>query len=174
MIHHLDKMQKAGITSLKIEGRMKTEYYVANVVNAYRMALNYLKNNEEYVLPEKIRNEVYKCGHRDYSCGFYFGEPKQNLESSTPVSTYDFIAVVLEDTKDGKTKVEMRNRFTVNDTLELLSKLKNNATIKINKMENEQGEILEDCKIPKQIVYIYTDIDLKQNEILRRKKNEEF
>ena len=174
MIDYLHKMEQAGITSLKIEGRMKTEYYVANVVNAYRQALNYLKNNKEYNLPSEIRDEVFKCGHRDYSCGFYFGEPKQNLETSTPVSTYDFIAVVLEDTINGKTKIEMRNRFTVDDVLELLSKQNNNAVVKISKIEDEQGTELEVCKVPKQVVYIYTDVKLKKNEILRRKKSEEL
>ena len=174
MIDYLDKMQEAGITSLKIEGRMKTEYYVANVVNAYRQALNYLKNNKEYNLPSEIRDEVFKCGHRDYSCGFYFGEPKQNLETSTPISTYDFIAVVLEDSVNGKTKIEMRNRFSVTDTLELLSKQNNNATIVLTKIEDEEGNLLEVCKVPKQVVYIYTNTKLKKNEILRRKKSEEL
>lgn len=170
MIDHLDEMQQAGITSIKIEGRMKTEYYVANIVNAYRNALDYLANNEEYNLPEEIRNEVYKSSHRDYSCGFYYGEPKQTLDTSLPDSTYEFVAIVLEDSKNGKTKIEMRNRFQTNTNLELLSKYKNNAIININKIEDADGNVLEDCKVPKQQVYIYTDFNLKKNEILRRKK----
>ena len=68
----------------------------------------------------------------------------------------------------------MRNRFTVNDTLELLSKEKNNTIIKLSKIEDEEGNDLEVCKVPKQIVYVYTDLTLKKNEILRRKKSEEF
>lgn len=170
MIDHLDKLEKAGISSIKIEGRMKTEYYVANIINAYRKALDYLKDNPEYNLPEDIRNEVFKSSHRDYSCGFYFGEPKQTLETSLPDATYDFVAVVLEDSANGVAKVEMRNKFTKQDTLELLSKYKNNAIIHINSIKDEEGNELEECKVPKQIVYIKTDIDLKQNEIIRRKK----
>lgn len=170
MIDHLDKLQQAGIASIKIEGRMKTEYYVANVVNAYRKALDYLNSNQEYILPKEIRDEVYKSSHRDYSCGFYFGEPKQSLDTSLPLSDYDFVAVVLEDSVNGKTKVEMRNKFIVNCELELLSKFKNNAIIKVSKIEDEEGNILTECKVPKQQVYIYTDLDLKKNEILRRKK----
>ncbi len=170
MIDHLDKMRDAGISSIKIEGRMKTEYYVANVVNAYRMALDYLKNNKTYDLPESIRNEVFKSSHRDYSEGFFFGKPKESLESSLPVMTHDFIAVVLEDTNDGKTKVEMRNKFSKNDELELLSKTKNNAIINIEKIEDEEGVELEVCNVPKQVVYIQTNQPLKKLEILRRKK----
>ena len=170
MIEHLDKLKKAGISSIKIEGRMKTEYYVANVINAYRMALDYLYANKEYNLPKEIYEEVFKSSHRDYSYGFYFGNPKQNLETSLPESTYDFIAVVLEDTVDGRTKVEMRNRFDKDTELELLSKTKNNAIIKISKIEDEEGNELDVCKVPKQVVYITTNLPLQKLEILRRKK----
>ena len=170
MIDYLDKLEKAGVSSIKIEGRMKTEYYVANIVNAYRQALDYLKENPEYDLPEDIRNEVFKSSHRDYSCGFYFGEPKQTLETSLPDATYDFVALVTEDSENGVAKVEMRNKFTKQDTLELLSKYKNNAIIHIDSIKDEEGNEIEECKVPKQIVYIKTDIDLKQNEILRRKR----
>ena len=81
---------------------------------------------------------------------------------------------MLEDSENGRTKVEMRNRFTINDTLELLSKQNNNAIINLTKIEDEEGNELEVCKVPKQIVYIYTNIKLNKNEILRRKKSEEL
>ncbi len=169
MIDYLDKLRDAGVDSIKIEGRMKTEYYVANIVNAYRLALDYMENNKVYDLPSTIRNEVYKSSHRDYSTGFYFGEPKQSLDSSLPVSSYEFVAVVLEDSKDGKAKVEMRNRFKLEE-LELLSPTNNNAVVKIDKITSVDGEDLDECKIPKQQVYITTNTPLKKYEILRRKK----
>ena len=171
MIEHLDKLERAGISSIKIEGRMKTEYYVANIINAYRHALDYMKTHDEYILPDDIKNEVYKSSHRDYSHGFYFGEPKQTLETSLPISEYDFIAVVIEDSVDGVAKVEMRNRFGL-ESLELLSKIQNNAIIKIDRIVDEEGVDLDVCKVPKQQVYIHTNIPLKKNEILRRKRFE--
>ncbi len=170
MIDYLDKLRDAGVSSIKIEGRMKTEYYVANITNAYRQALNYLVTHKTYHLPEKIRGEIYKSSHRDYSCGFYFGEPKQSLDSSLPQASYDFVAIVVEDANKGRAKVEMRNRFAVNCPLELLSKTKNNAIITINKIEDLDGNELTECKIPKQQVYIYTKAPLKKYEILRRQK----
>ena len=170
MIDHLDKLRDAGISSIKIEGRMKTEYYVANIVNAYRKALDFLENNKEYNLPEEIRNEVFKSSHRDYSCGFYFGDPKENLQTSLPISTHDFVAVVLEDSKDGMAKVEMRNKFLQNEQLELLSKQKNNAIINIEKIVDMDGVELTECKVPKQVVMIKTNENLKKYEMLRRKK----
>lgn len=170
MIEHLDKLKAVGVDSVKIEGRMKTEYYVANIVNAYRTAIDYLNTHEEFNLPEEIKNEVYKSSHRDYSYGFYFGDPKQNLETSLPVSEYDFVAVVLEDSTNGWTKVEMRNRFNIDSSLELLSKTKNNVIINIEKIKDLDGCELSECKIPKQQVYIKCNQDLKKYEILRRKK----
>ncbi len=170
MIDYLDQLKDAGVDSIKIEGRMKTEYYVANVVNAYRQALDYLDNHPEYHLPRQIADEVFKSSHRDYSTGFYFGAPKENLVTSKPTSDYDFVAIVLDDSHDGRALVEMRNRFSTGEEFELLSKSKNNAIIKINKITNEAGEPLPECKIPKQKVYISTPLELKKFEILRRKK----
>ena len=170
MIEYLDKLRDVGVNSIKIEGRMKTEYYVANIVNAYRHALNYLDSHKEYNLPDEIRNEVYKSSHRDYSCGFYFGNPKETLDTSLPESEYDFVAIVLEDTENGLTKVEMRNRFSANSSLELLSKTKNNVIIKVEKIIDLEGNELSECKIPKQQVYIESNLELKKYEILRRKK----
>jgi len=170
MIEHLDKLQEAGISSIKIEGRMKTEYYVANIVNAYRMALNYLKEHKNYILPDEIKQEVYKSSHRDYSEGFYFSNPKQSLDSSLPESTHDFVAVVVESEIDGYSKIEMRNKFLLGEELELLSKTKNNAIIKLEEIINEDGEKMELCNVPKQIVKVKTNLPLEKFEILRRKK----
>ena len=170
MIDYLNELEQAGVSSIKIEGRMKTEYYVANITNAYRKALDFVKSNKNKPLPDEIRNEVYKSSHRDYSCGFYFGDPKQTLDTSLPDSTYDFVALVVEDNENGWAKVEMRNRFGVNSCLELLSKSKNNAIITISNIKDEEGNIITDVKVPKQQVYIKTDLDLKKYEILRRKK----
>ncbi len=170
MIEHLDKLRDAGIASIKVEGRMKSEYYVANIVNAYRKALDYMESHTTYDVPSEIVNEVYKSSHRTYSTGFFFGGAKQNLETSMPECDYDFIAIVLEDTKDGKALVEMRNRFSVNSSLEVLSKFENNAIIHINKIENELGEVIDDVKIVQQKVYVYTDKPLHKYDILRQKK----
>lgn len=170
MIDYLDKLKEAGVDSIKIEGRMKTGYYVANIVNAYRLALNYLNEHKTYNLPDEIRNEVYKSSHRDYSCGFYFGDPKESLDSSLPVSEYEFVAVVLENSSSGKTKVEMRNRFKKGEELQLLSTSNNNAVVNIEKIVDMDGNDLDECKIPKQEVYVYTKTPLVKYEILRRKK----
>ena len=170
MIEYLDQLRDAGISSIKVEGRMKSEYYVANIINAYRKALDYMQTHEEYNLPKEIADEVNKSSHRTYSTGFFFGGAKQNLETSMPEADYDFVAIVLDDTVDGKALVEMRNRFLVNTTLEKLSKFENNDIIHINKIEDEEGNLIEDVKVVQQKVYVYTDKPLHKYDILRRKK----
>lgn len=170
MINHLDKLREAGIASVKVEGRMKSEYYVANIINAYRQALDYLYTHETYDLPNDIANEVNKSSHRTYGTGFFFGAAKQNLDTSMPEADYDFVAIVLEDSRDGKALVEMRNRFFVNTSLEVLSKFKNNDIIHISKIEDDKGEVIEDVKVVQQKVYIYTNKPLHKYDILRRKK----
>lgn len=171
MIKYLDKIKDAGICSIKIEGRMKSEYYVANVVNAYRQALDYLKNNKSYDLPDEIYNEVFKSSHRQYGTGFYFDKAKQNLETSMPESTHDFVAICIDDDNTNKCKVEMRNRFKVGEVLEKLSKTNNNEQVTILKIEDENGAEIDDCKVVQQKVYITTNVKIKKYDILRRKKD---
>ena len=142
LIDHLDKLKEAGICSLKIEGRMKSEYYVASVVNAYRRALDGFKDKAV------LRDELEKTSHRRYTTGFYFGaKDKEYLEDSMPVQTYEFIAKVVEDWKDGMVKIEMRNRFKVGDELEVLSADENFLKkIKVEKIINSLGEEIDDAK----------------------------
>ena len=164
MIEHLKELEKAGVVSLKIEGRMKSDYYVASVVNAYRRALD--NKNEMSLLQE----ELEKTSHRRYTTGFYFGsEDKEYLEDSMPVQTAEFVAKVVEDSHNGTVKVEMRNRFKKGDVLEILSP--NDAflkKIKIEKIVDGKGNEIDDCKRVQDIVTINCPYDLKTGDILRR------
>ena len=166
LIDHLKELEEAGIASLKIEGRMKSDYYVASVVNAYRRALDGFSDYDV------LHNELEKTSHRRYTTGFYFGaEDKEYLESSMPVQTYVFIAKVVEDAKEGQVKVEMRNRFRVGDILEVLSPDGNFLkTITISKIIDSQGEEIEDAKRVQEIVTINCPYSLKAGDILRVEK----
>lgn len=163
LIDHLNELGEAGIASLKIEGRMKSDYYVASVVNAYRRALD---GFDDY---DALHAELEKTSHRRYTTGFYFGaDDKEYLEDSMPVQTYVFIAKVVEDARDGQVKVEMRNRFRVGDTLEVLSADDNFLkTIKIEKIINSKGEQIDDAKRVQEIVTINCPYPLKAGDILR-------
>ena len=164
MIKHLKELEDAGICSLKIEGRMKSDYYVASVVNAYRRALD--NKNDIQTLEE----ELEKTSHRRYTTGFYFGsDDKEFLASSMPIQTAEFIAKVVEDSQKGAVKVEMRNRFKTGDELEVLSPTDSFLKkIKITNIINAKGEQIDDCKRVQEIVTINCPFDLKQGDILRK------
>lgn len=169
MIKHIKELFDAGVNSFKIEGRMKSQYYVANVVNAYRRAIDCVLNGQDY--DEKMLNaELVKTSHRKYTTGFYFGScDKECLESSYPVQSHEFMAVVIKDFDGEKVLIEQRNRFKVGDELEVLSP---NATfnkkLKVTKMENEKGEVIDDAKNVQEKLYLYCNLPLKEYDILRK------
>ncbi len=171
LIEHIKELNETGINSFKIEGRMKSTYYVATVINAYRRAIdNYLNNKEktfDYI------DELRKTSNRDFTTGFYFNsDQKTNKISSKLSQTYDFIALVKEDNKNDYCLVELRNKFKVGDTLEILSSDDNfNKTIKIEEILDQNGNKLEEVKKVKELVYIKTNLRLKSFDILRRKKD---
>ena len=170
MIEHIKELEEAGIASLKIEGRMKSDYYVASVVNAYRRAIDG-KNDMKTLL-----DELEKTSHRRYTTGFYFGsDDKEHLETSMPVQTAVFVAKVVEDEKNGYAKVEMRNRFKKGDKLEILSPSDAfGKTITIEKIITEKGEEIDDCKRVQEIVSISTPYHLQKGDILRVNKSSEI
>ncbi|MDE5937408.1 MAG: U32 family peptidase, partial [Ruminococcus sp.] len=139
MIEHIDKLAEAGVTSLKIEGRAKSAYYVTVVTNAYRMAVDeYYKNPYNFRLPDWIRDEVYKVSHRKYCNGFFFGTPEnsQYYENSGYMRNYDIVAVV-EKCENGTVYCTQRNRFFAGDEVELLSPSAKPVIMTLNNLYNE-------------------------------------
>ncbi len=166
MISHLKELEDAGVVSLKIEGRMKSAYYVATVVNAYRQALD----NPNYQATEQLIAELEKASHRQYSTGFYLeAKDKEYLEDSMPVQTHEFVAVVI-DTFDGGIVLEQRNRFCKGEELEILSPNKKifNKKIKIGDMTDEKGDVITDVKGVQQRVKLKSDLPFEVGDILRR------
>ena len=173
LIEHIKELSEAGINSLKVEGRMKSTYYVATVINCYRRAIdNYLNNKSDDF---DYLTELRKTSNRAFTTGFYFeSDEKTNTLSSKLMQSYDFIAQVVEDAKDGKVLVELRNKFKVNDELEVLSNDDNfNKIIKLDEITDEKGNNLEEVKKVKQRIYIKTDLKLKKYDILRKKIKDE-
>ena len=167
MLAHIQELIDAGVTSFKIEGRMKSVYYVATVVNAYRRALDQLGSKKSV---NSLLEELNKTSHRNYTTGFYFGSNnKECLESSTPVQTHEFMAVVLADNKDGRVLIEQRNRFKVGDALEVLSPNNTfNKLIEVESMLNEKGEEVPDALGVQQKLYLKTKLKLMPGDILRK------
>jgi putative protease len=122
MLSHLPEMRDAGIHSLKIEGRMKTDYYVAAVTQAYRRALDLMAESEAAyrgALPE-LEEELCKVSHRQSNTGFYFGPPSPASGAAKTEQTMLFAGKVL-GMREGLLRIEVKNRFAVGDTLEVLT-----------------------------------------------------
>ncbi|PKK95980.1 MAG: peptidase U32 [Tenericutes bacterium HGW-Tenericutes-4] len=173
VIEHLHELAKVGVTSFKIEGRMKSEYYVATVVNAYRRAIDLLEQDQtNYKVPQQLLAELNKASHRDYTTGFYLGneeKTRQNTDTSAPEATHKFIAYVLEDAKDGYALIEQRNKFIMGDTLEVLSPNETfGSTLTVEEMLNEEKERVEIANQVQQKLYIKTNLPLKLGDMLRK------
>ena len=168
----VDKIINAGISSLKIEGRMKSEYYVGCVTNAYRKRIDDIYCGEIY--DKKLMEELFKVSHREYTNGFYLEEEAEVCyETSKPQNTYDFIAEVKGyDEEKGAIVVEQRNRFYSGDILEVVSSTKyHNKEIKADYIYNEKLEQIYDCKKVQEILYIKSDKRLEKYDIMRKRRN---
>ena len=166
MLNYLKQLHEAGVVSFKVEGRMKSAYYVATVINAYRRVID---NN--FKVTKELNEELNKTSHRKYTTAFYFGEEnKEDLSSSGYTQTHEFMAIVLEDSKNGSALIEQRNRFKVGDTLEVLSPTNSfNKQIKVEHMVDEKGEEVTDALKVQQKLYLKTSVMLTKGDILRRK-----
>ena len=172
MLAHLDELANAGVVSFKVEGRMKSAFYVATVTNAYRKALDAIAEGRfDEQTKSALCEELNKASHRDYTTGFYFDEEesRQYYLSSKAVEEYKFIAVV-QSCRDGYAVVEQRNKFVVGDELEVLSVTNaHNKTFTVTEATDEKGNPLEVMNRVKQIVRINCPFELAEGDILRKK-----
>ena len=176
MIEYVPQLIDCGITSFKIEGRMKTAYYVATTVRAYRMAIDaYYENPSEWKFNPVWLEELKKGSHRDYSTGFYFDKPKDtdhNYESASYIRNYDFIGIVRGYDEDNDLYViEQRNRMFVSDDIEVICPFMDTKKAKILEMYDEQGNPIDSAPHAKQIVKMKLDIALEKDYMLRKPIN---
>lgn len=171
MLANLKDLMDAGVCSFKIEGRMKSQYYVGTVINAYRTAIDLVQKGQE--IPEYLQKELAKTAHRDYTTGFYYGDNNTiSYDNNQTAGEYDFMAEVIGyDKAKGGIWVEQRNRFAIGDCLEILSATREylNKNIIIEVMENVDGEAVYDAKLVQQKLFIKTDYPLSKHDILRKK-----
>lgn len=176
MIEHIPEMIKAGITSFKIEGRAKSEYYVSVVTNAYRAAIDgYLNNpSDDYVPKQWILDEVYKVSYRDYCTGFYYDNPIQQANISLRGGynrEWDVMAIV-EKCEQGRIYVNERNRFFDGDVLEAMLIGKEPVKIEVHDIQNESGEQVESANQPMRTFSFSAQTVLPVGTYLRKQRDE--
>ena len=147
MIEHIPELIQAGVTSFKIEGRAKSEYYVSVITNAYRAALDAYKSNptNDFQVDDWILDEMRKVSYRDYCTGFYFSSPSEDANISYKGGynrEWDVVAVV-DKWEDGIAYCTQRNRFFEKDTLDVLEVGVKPFTIVAEELKNEAGETIE-------------------------------
>ena len=140
MIEHIPELIDAGVTSFKIEGRMKSAYYAAAVTNAYRHAIDYALKGE--ALPHVWIDELNKVSHRPYCTGFYYGDPGQHFAEASYFSDAYVCAVVEDCADDGFAELTQRNRFCVGDMVELLTNEGEPISFAVTELWDENGEAI--------------------------------
>ena len=174
MIEHLDKIVESGIMSAKVEGRMKSVFYVATVIHAYRQAIDaYFADPARYEFKAEWLTELKKVSHREFTTGFYFDKPTnqdQNYQTSAYTREYSFVGIVKSyDSATGYAVVEQRNKMTLGDEIEVFGPDIPFFKQALESMyDAESGEPLESAPHPQQVLRIKMDQPVKENYILRK------
>ncbi|MGG7164412.1 peptidase U32 family protein [Clostridium ihumii] len=175
MIEYIPELVKTGAVSLKIEGRMKSAYYVATVVKAYREALDaYISDPEGYKFNPKWLQQLDKPSHRKYYTGFYLGDKDSQIyESSSYIRNYDIVGTVVSFDKENKVAViEQRNKVFDNETIEVLRPVGDNIEVTLADMKDENGNKIESAPSAQMLFQVKVDKDLEKDDILIKAKEE--
>lgn len=174
MIKHIPELVQSGIYSFKIEGRMKSEFYVASVVKAYREALDsYWEDPENYEFKQEWMDILLKVSHRPYHTGFFFGKSgEQNYEDSSYIRDYDIVGIVKEFDEETMTATIMqKNRVFEGDSVDVLRPYTPNFSIKMSSMYDvEKGVETNVANRAHMIFKMKVDTPLKVNDMLIRGK----
>ncbi len=192
MIEHIPELVEAGIDSLKVEGRMKTALYVATVARTYRRALDdYFAGEEVYRLGlDWYRKEIAKCTYRQFTTGFYFGRPDENTQiydNSTYVQESVYLGIVEDVCQAGElpwqqeaqgqakegadtlcmARIRQRNKFAVGASIEIMKPDGTNLPVTVNGMYTEEGQAVDSCPHPGQVLWIALSGVAQSYDLLR-------
>ena len=173
MIEHIPDLIEAGIDSFKIEGRMKTALYVADVTRTYRQAIDdYMESPALYESRlEHYRQEISKCTYRLFTTGFFYGKPDENAQiydNNTYIKEYTYLGLIGGKNEAGLYGLEQRNKFSVGDTIEVMKPDGRDLTVTVRAMTDAEGNPMESCPHPKQQIYVDLGVELCDGDLLRR------
>ncbi len=170
MIEHLQDLMEAGVSSFKIEGRMKSAYYAAVVTNAYRHALDAVACGDP--VPEVWVKETGMVSHRPYCTGFYLGGEPGQCYDGTYESGADIVAVVESCDGDGNAVLTQRNKFLAGDELELLTPKDEPIRFTVSEMFDSEAESIPDARHPMMEVHLKLPKAAPKFSILRKRRSE--
>ena len=169
-------LMNAGVASLKIEGRMKTEYYVASIVSGYRHLIDEIYENKAPLSADRMachRHEIMRGENREACTGFYAGNAGHEsliyyVNNNSHVN-HDFLGTVVGFEED-EVKMEVRNTFTVGETLEVLTPGKENRCFTVESIIGSRGDAMEKANHPMEVVTLHIPFAVGMNDIIRRKR----
>lgn len=188
MLRHIGELIEAGVTSFKIEGRMKSAYYTAVITNAYRMAIDrYLADPEGYVFDEALWREVESVSHREYCTGYWFDDPRENPQlCTTPgyIREKAYFAVAIEEgelpaglekTNAAGTlyRFRQRNKVSVGDTAEVLSPGKEGQPFVVLELYDAEGNAIESAPHPLMEFFVRVPFAVSVGDIMRAGEEKE-
>lgn len=170
MIDHIPELVDMGVSSLKIEGRMRSMYYIATVVNTYKNVVTLYKEGKlTNELMEYYKRVLNRLSNRENKSQFFTGDVNvsdQYYTGRKEVSNQDFLGVVLDYT-DGVMKIEQRNNFKVGDTIEVFGPNTLATKIKVDSIINEENERISVASHPQEVLYVKVPFKVEKNDILR-------
>lgn len=170
MIDHIPELVDMGVSSLKIEGRMRSMYYIATVVNTYKNVVTLYKEGKlTNELMEYYKRVLNRLSNRENKSQFFTGDVNKSDQYYTgrkEVSNQDFLGVVLDYT-DGVMKIEQRNNFKVGDTIEVFGPNTIATKIKVDSIINEENESISVASHPQEVLCVKVPFKVEKNDILR-------
>ena len=166
MIDHLKELDEAGIVSFKIEGRMKSAFYVASVTKAYRMAMDNNYNTDE--IHEELSKYLNMVSHRKYCTGFYYGDiDREVYDTSSYIRDYDIVGVVLDyNSENGEVTIEQRNKAFEGDKVYVLRQKGRLFEFSLLNMRNKENVSINSTPVAQMIYKV--EADLKEGETLTK------
>ncbi len=172
MIEHIPDLCGAGISSLKIEGRMKTALYVATVARTYRKAIDdFYESRERYLANmDWYRKEIRKCTYRRFTTGFYYGRPGAEsmvYDSNTYVNESVWLGIA-EEIRDGRVRFTQRNKFSVGEEIEIMKPDGTDLAARVLELTTPEGEPVESAPHPQQVLYARLSAAAEPGDLLRK------
>ncbi len=174
MIEYIPQLIESGINSFKIEGRVKSQYYVATVIRSYRIAIDaYYKGEFTPELAQRLLKEIKKVSYRDFTQGFFLDKPNEEgqlYENSSYIRDYDFVGIVLDYDKEKKVaKIEQRNRIFKGDEVEIFGPPDGFTICEISQMFNEKGEEINVANHAREIFFTKIEKEVYKGDLIRKK-----
>lgn len=172
MIEHIPELMESGISSFKIEGRMKSAYYTAVVTNAYRAAIDdYIQKGKAFYLDDCWLRELDSVSHREYSTGYFFDRPSENAQTCTMpgyLREKAYLAVCLSyDPEQRSARFVQRNKMRVGDTVEILTPGSPGRSFILSDMTDGEGNRIESAPHPFMEFVIPVPFEIKPGDIMR-------